>query len=144
MPRASQGHGCISRRSQFSRERHLDLALCVLTFHGYHKLPLRASPVAQWIRIRLPVQSAQVRSPVQENATCLGATKPEHRNYLARVPQLLRPTCLDCVLRTTRSRRSEKPVHHGEEQSPFAATRESPHSPQLKSPRAATKTQCRK
>ena len=81
MFQASQGHGCISRRSQFSRERHLGLALCVLTFHGYHKLLLRASLVAQWIRIHLPVQSAQVPSPGQENATCLGATKPEHHNY---------------------------------------------------------------
>ena len=61
--------------------RHLGLVLCELTFHDHHKLLPRASLVALWIRIRLPVQSAQVRSPVQENAPCLGATKPEHHNY---------------------------------------------------------------
>ena len=48
--------------------------------------------------------------------------------------QLLKPMCLEPVLRNKRSHRNEKPVHRNEEQPPLAATRESP--------RAATKTQC--
>ena len=45
---------------------------------------MRASPVVQGLRIRLPIQGTQVRSLVQEDPTCLGAvnscstcTKPE-------------------------------------------------------------------
>ena len=51
----------------------------------------------------------------------------------AREPQLLKPACLEPVLRNKRSHSSEKPAHHNEEQPPLAATRESLH--------AATKTQ---
>ena len=39
------------------------------------------SLVAQWLRIRLPMQGTQVRSLVQEDPTCRGATKPVHHNY---------------------------------------------------------------
>ena len=45
------------------------------------RLLLRASLVAQWLRIRLPVQGTQVRALVREDPTCCGATKPVHRNY---------------------------------------------------------------
>ena len=37
--------------------------------------------VAQWIRIHLPVQGTQVRSLVQEDPTCCGATKLMCQNY---------------------------------------------------------------
>ena len=40
-----------------------------------------ASLVAQWIRIRLPMQATWVRALVQEDPTCRGATKPVHHNY---------------------------------------------------------------
>ena len=40
----------------------------------------RASLVAQWIRIYLPMQGTQVRSLVQEDPTCCGATKPVRHN----------------------------------------------------------------
>ena len=40
-----------------------------------------ASLVAQWLRIRLPMQGAWVRALVQEDPTCRGATKPVRRNY---------------------------------------------------------------
>ena len=40
-----------------------------------------ASLVAQWLRIRLPMQGTQVRALVQEDPTCHGATKPMHHNY---------------------------------------------------------------
>ena len=39
------------------------------------------SLVAQWLRIRLPVQGTWVRSLVLEDLTCCGATKPVRHNY---------------------------------------------------------------
>ena len=39
------------------------------------------SLVAQWLRIRLPMQGTRVWSLVQEDPTCHGATKPMHHNY---------------------------------------------------------------
>ena len=65
----------------------------------------RTSLGAQWIRTHLPMQGMQVRSLVQKNATCLGATKLVHHsywtralrpgslNYLAHGSQLLKSTC---------------------------------------------------
>ena len=44
---------------------------------------LGASLVAQWLRIRLPVQGTQVQALVQEDPTCCGATKPVRHNYSA-------------------------------------------------------------
>ena len=41
----------------------------------------RASLVAQWLRIRLPMQGTRVRALVQEDPTCRGATKPVRHNY---------------------------------------------------------------
>ena len=52
----------------------------------------------------------------------------------AREPQLLKPVCLEPMLRNKRSHRNEKPAHRKEEQPPLAAARESPC--------AAMKTQC--
>ena len=40
-----------------------------------------ASLVAQWLRIRLPMQATRVRALVREVPTCRGATKPAHHNY---------------------------------------------------------------
>ena len=40
-----------------------------------------ASLVAQWLRIRLPMQGTRVQALVREDPTCHGATKPEHHNY---------------------------------------------------------------
>ena len=39
------------------------------------------SVVAQWLRIRLPVQGTWVQSLVWEDPTCHGATKPVRHNY---------------------------------------------------------------
>ena len=72
-------------------------------------------PVAQWLRIRLPMQGTRVRSLVREDPTCRGATKPECRNYWACVLQLLKPTRLEPVLHNKRSHHSEKPTHCNEE-----------------------------
>ena len=85
------------------------------------------SLVAQWLRICLPMQGTQVRSLVWEDPTCRGAAKPVHHNYWAcaleptshnywaRVPQLLKPACLEPVLHNKRSHRNEKPVHRNQE-----------------------------
>ena len=85
------------------------------------------SLVAQWIRIRLPMQGTWVQSLVREDPTCHGATKPVHHNYWActlepmchnywaRVSQLLKPTHRDPVLRNKRSHHKEKPAHRNEE-----------------------------
>ena len=42
---------------------------------------LRTSLVVQWLRIHLPVQGTQVRSPVCEDPTGLRETKPSCHNY---------------------------------------------------------------
>ena len=51
----------------------------------------RTSLVAQWLRIRLPMQGTRVRALVREDPTCCGATKPVRHNYWACTPQLLKP-----------------------------------------------------
>ena len=87
----------------------------------------QASLVVQWLGIRLPMQGTQVRALVWEDPTCRGATEPVRHNYWAcalepashnywaRVPQLLKPTCLEPVLHNKRSHRNEKPVHLNED-----------------------------
>ena len=83
--------------------------------------------MVQWLRIRLPMQGTRVQDLVQEDPTCRGATKPVRHNYWAwalepashnyraHVPQLLKPTRLEPVLRNKRSHDNEKPAHHNEE-----------------------------
>ena len=41
---------------------------------------LRASLVAQWLRIRLPMQGTRARALIREDPTCCGATKPVRHN----------------------------------------------------------------
>ena len=41
----------------------------------------RVSLVAQWLRIRLPMQGTWVRALAREDPTCLGAAKPVRHNY---------------------------------------------------------------
>ena len=78
--------------------------------------------MAQWLRICLPVQRTQVQALVREDPSCRGATKPMRHNYWAgalepvshnywaQVPQLLKPVCLEPVLRNKRSHHNEKPA----------------------------------
>ena len=73
------------------------------------------------------MQGTWLRALVWEDPTCHGATKPMHHNswacdlepvshnYWARVPQLLKPACLEPVLHDKRSYCNEKPVHRNEE-----------------------------
>ena len=98
------------------------------------------SLVAQWLRIRQPMQGTRVWALVRKDPTCRGATKPVCHNYWActlepvsdsywaLMPQLLRPACLESVLHNKRSHCNEKPAHHNEEQPPLAASRESLHT----------------
>ena len=114
----------------------IPIAICPYDDHAKTN---RASLVAQWLRIRLPMQGTQVRAMIQEDPTCRGATKPmchnywacalepASHNYWAHAPQLLKPVHLEPVLRNKRSHCNEKPAHCNEEQPPVAATRESPH-----------------
>ena len=43
--------------------------------------PSRASLVAQWLRIHLPMQGTRVRALVQEDPPCRGATGPMRHSY---------------------------------------------------------------
>ena len=116
---------------------------CVASFaappssgHPWHSSQKsRASLVAQWLRIRLPMQGTRVRALVREDPTCRGETKPVCHNYWAcalepashnywsprattteaRVPQLLKSACLEPVLCNKRSHRNEKPMHRNGE-----------------------------
>ena len=45
------------------------------------KSHLGTSLVAQWLRIRLPMQGTRVQALVQEDPTCRKATKPMLHNY---------------------------------------------------------------
>ena len=91
------------------------------------KICSRASLVAQWLRILLPMQGTWVWALVGEDPTCRRATKlmchnywacalePACHNCWAHVPQLLKPACLEPLLHNRRSHRSEKPAHRNEE-----------------------------
>ena len=70
--------------------------------------------MVQWLRIRLPVQGIRVQALVREDPTCRGATEPVRHNYWAHEPQLLKPACLEPMLRNKRSHCNEKPVHRNE------------------------------
>ena len=86
------------------------------------KVDDRASLVAQWLRIRLPMQGTWVPALVREDPTCRGATKPvchkywaftlepSSHSYWAHVPQLLKPARLEPVLHNKRSHHNEKPA----------------------------------
>ena len=83
----------------------------------------RASLVAQWLRIRLPMQGTRVRALVQEDPIRGRATKPvchncwacaleaASHNYWAHVPQLLSPHATTTEARAPRARapQQEKP-----------------------------------
>ena len=77
---------------------------------------LGTSLVAQWLRIRLPMQGTQVRALVQEDPTCRGATKaraPQLLSLRSRAcePQLLSPraTTTEAHVPRARALQQEKP-----------------------------------
>ena len=91
------------------------------------KATMRASLVAQWLRICLPMQGTRVWALLREDPTCRRATKPVRHNYWAcalepashnywaRVPQLLKPTRLEPMLCNKRSHCNEKSARRNEE-----------------------------
>ena len=70
---------------------------------GHFKNTDRSSLVGEWIRSRLPMQGTWVRPLAQEDSTGCGAATPRLHNYWARVLWLLKPTCLQPVLRNKRT-----------------------------------------
>ena len=81
-----------------------------------HKsIKLRASLVAQWLRMCLPMQGTRVRAQVWEDPTCRGAAGPMSHNCWA---------CASgaCALQ------QERPVHHDEEWPLLSAIRKSPRT----------------
>ena len=54
--------------------------LCLIQGQAYYGFRSRASLVAQWIRIHLPMQGTWVQYLVWEDSTCHGATKPKRHN----------------------------------------------------------------
>ena len=67
------------------------LAFIILLHFPIKSRKTGTSLVAQWLRIRLPMQGTRVWALVREDPTCHGATKPVHHNYWACEPQLLSP-----------------------------------------------------
>ena len=51
------------------------------SLNWYTRLKSRASLVAQWLRICLPMQGTRVRALVWEDPTCRGATRSVSHNY---------------------------------------------------------------
>ena len=85
-----------------------------------HFLKIRASLVAQWLRVCLPVQGTRVRAQVWEDPTCRGATRPVSHNYGACASGACAP-------------QQERPAHRDEEWPPLAATGEDRKSTRLNS-----------
>ena len=59
-----------------ARELNLDVITIEILSAG-------TSLMAQWLRIRLPMQRTLVWALVREDSTCCWATKPMHHNYWA-------------------------------------------------------------
>ena len=57
------------------------MLITILKIIGFLRIMLGTSLVAQWLRIRLPMQGIRVGSLVREDPTCRGATKPMRHNY---------------------------------------------------------------
>ena len=52
-----------------------------IVLQGLKKTIGTSSLVAQWLRIRLPMQGTRVRALIRKDPTCCGATKPVRHNY---------------------------------------------------------------
>ena len=64
---------------------------------------IRTSLVAQWLRIRLPMQGTQVRTLVWEDPTCHGATKPMCHNYWSPCSTTREATAMRSLCTATKS-----------------------------------------
>ena len=80
----NQNQNCLSGRLQRSQPHPHSIILVSLCVRGMKWIienVIRTSLVAQWLRIRLPMQGARVQSLVPEDPTYRRATKPMHHNY---------------------------------------------------------------
>ena len=93
----------------------------------------RASLVAQWLRICLPMQGTQVWSLVQEDATCRGATKPVRHNYWACALEPASHNYWACMLQLLKPVLHNKRSHHCK--TLLTATKSRPSSVQLQKAR---------
>ena len=114
---------CVNRLFMLSVRLLINNRLLVVNLGGVKSYELRASLVAQWLRIRVPMQGTWVWSLVREDPTCHGATKPVSHNYWAcalepvshsywaRAPQLLSPFTTTAEAHAPRARapQQEKP-----------------------------------
>ena len=75
---------------------HLDSFKIFSIITNWFKKMQYTSLVVQWLRISLWVQATLVQTLVQEDPTCLGATKPVHHSYWARDLQEKPPQCEAC------------------------------------------------
>ena len=87
----------------------------------------RASLVAQWLRIHLPMQGTWVRALAQEDPTCRGATKPVRHNYWGCA---LEPVSHNYWARVPRARAPQQ-RKATTMRSPCTATKRTPGSPHL-------------
>ena len=87
--------------------------------------------VVQWLRIHLPMQGIWVRSLVQEDSICWGATKPTDHNCWAQKLQLLKPMHREPALPNPRSHGNASQL---ESDLLLAATRESLSTAMKKDP----------
>ena len=67
--------------SDFFRNAKLPTLKSILSFLFLKEQKPRASLVAQWLRICLPMQGTRVRALVWEDPTCRGAARPVSHNY---------------------------------------------------------------
>ena len=68
---------CVGEWGKFLRIKQGEIVI----EYTIKKLQDRASLVAQWLRVCLPMQGTQVRALVWEDPTCRGATGPVSHNY---------------------------------------------------------------
>ena len=80
----------------------------------------RASLVAQWLRIHLPMQGTRVRGLVREDPTCRGATNPvRHNNWACALEPMShkslssRATTTEAHVPRARAPQQEKPPQWG-------------------------------
>ena len=71
---------CICARGRPEKEILKDKSTNLL-FNLLVKSQFQNSLVVQWLKLHLPILGTQVRSLVQEDPTCRGATRPMHHNY---------------------------------------------------------------
>ena len=91
----------------------------------------RASLVAQWLRVCLPMQGTWVRALVREDPTCRGATGPRHHSYWACALELASHNCWGLCAWSPCSAMGEAIAMKG----PHSAARSGPCSPQLEKAR---------